>query len=540
MTVLPSTIQSLLVCRDVANAPVEGTPRQVVATTVTASTPAGYHDVVIAALNGKGTEPVLAVLEALDGDCKGQKVLILAFADATDTARTTPFRTAAPTTRTFLYRHWSWPKAVATGAGSETTVVSSYRTEADDFWNGFQMLAMYGSNADLEAITDFVASSDTFTHGAMAVASAAGDACLVVQAVKTAGTQVTADAGKAIEREVVTDTGEPEGVVVGAAENLGLTITPEIRGLDVAAADGVTAAAPGELKAPLATAFEQVLGTGDTAAAGGTVTTPTVTTGARFAAGSIAMVNGDAFGIVAVNTTATPDELTVPAGHLRSAPSATDVIYGAASYKPKTSGHGSCSWLTWIGRTELIAMTGGMAAWKAKINRNELARYELEWSFIDCLRATFPQPHYDRYNGATPLVGRGNVSRVVFDGAELAAEVLSAEIELLQAPLNPTAAFGAVENKGARRYGNTTASVKLLLWMEDSSYWHRYRALSEGDLLLQVGRVPTAAWALWGARSQIVAPPEDGEADGLKTVSVTFRLLRPSTQGLTSFVIAHL
>jgi hypothetical protein len=539
MTTIPSAIQSLLICRDVANAPVEGTPRQVVASSVTASVPAGFHDLVIAALNGKGTEPVLAILEALDGDCKGQKVLALAFNEATDTLRTTPFRTAAPTTRTFLYRHWSWPKATATGAGSETTTVSSYRTETDDFWNGFQMLALFGSNADLEAITDFVAGTDTFTHGAMAVASAAGDACLIVQALKVAGAKITADPGKAIEREVVTDTGEPEGIVPGAAENLGLTLTPEIRGLDVAAADGVTASPPGELKAALATAFEQVLGTGDTAEVGGSVTTPTVHTGSRFAAGSIAMVNGDAFGVVAVNTGATPDELTVPAGHIRTAPAENDVIYAGASYKPKTSGHGACSFLAWLGRSELIAMTGGMAAWKAKIDRNALAHYELEWSFIDCLRATFPQPHYDRYNAATPLVGRGNVSRIVFDGAELPGEVLSAELELLPAPANPTAAFGAVENKTARRYLNVLASAKIVLWMEDSRYWHRYRAMAEADMLLQVGRVPTAAWALWGARTQIVAI-EDGDADGLRTVTVTFRFLRPSTQGLPSFVMAHL
>lgn len=61
-------------------------------------------------------------------------------------------------------------------SGTTTTTVDAERTEADDYWNGATITYTTGSNAgETQSITDFVASSDTITHGAFSNAVSAGD-----------------------------------------------------------------------------------------------------------------------------------------------------------------------------------------------------------------------------------------------------------------------------------------------------------------------------------------------------------------------------
>jgi hypothetical protein len=530
---LIAALQSLVMTEDVGGlAPSKGTPNQVTASAVTRS------GIVSADLVGtNAANYVLHVFEALDGDCKGQKVLALQFDPDTDTVNVTPFWKTSPTTLQF--KHWVYPWAMArpTATGMAVNAITTLdRTEANSTFDQWQYLSMYGGNTEVREIETSYANSSFVMSADLSAAADIGDAGLLVQAIQPSGVEITADPGTVIEREIITDSLDPEGIVIGSQEELGVTAMPEIRGLAVAAGDGVVASAPKELHVALGAAFTENLDTGDTDQGSSSTSVVNVSDGDNFTQYGLGLVNGDVFSIEEINTNA----LTPGTGHLSGAPASGDIVYAGANYRPVDSGHKSCSMLGWIGDTEMAVLTGGLAEWGAEIQPNGIAKYSQNWQFSDGFRATFTKPHDDLYDTSTPLVGKSNVNRIVLDGTELDADLISASFQLLPAPQRKGAAFGAAENKGGMLYTARNAGASLSLQMEDSSYWHRFRALDEFDLLVQVGSIATAAWAIHGVRCQIVElsdPPEEG--DGLLRITVGVRFLRPTTQGRPAFVFAH-
>lgn len=528
---LIAKLQSIVMTEDLATAPAAGVPAQIEASAVSKS------GIVSADLTGDSNSNYLFdVFEALDGDCKGQKVVAIAFTPGSDTVNVSPFRQDAPTSTRFKHWKYQWPKAPSSALGGASNAVSAERTEAsDNAWYGYQMLAFYGTNTDLKDITSFVAADDAFYFDAMDNAVVQGDSLMPVQCIQPAGVEITADPGTPIEREIITDSLDPEGIIIGAQENLGIKMSPELRGLATAAGDGTVAEPPGEMHVALGAAFTEYLDTGDTDQGSSSTSTFKASDGTRFSQYNLVLVNGEACGISAIAT----NDLSIQTGHCTLAPASGDIYYAGANYRPKDSGHKACSFLAWVGDTEMIALTGGMAEWGVTIEPNQIAKYELMWKFVDGFRSTFSQPHNDIYDSSTPLVGKSNVNRVVLDGSVLDADVISATFNLLQAAVAKQAAFSAVENKGGMLYTTRNSGVSLVVQMADSDYWHRFRATDEFDLLIQIGSIPTACWALWAPRCQIVNvgdPPE--ESDGLLRQTLELRFLRPSTQGQPAFSFA--
>ena len=530
---LIADLKSLVMTEDEAGlAPSKGTPNQITASAVTRS------GIVSADLVGTNAQNyVLHVFEALDGDCKGQKVLALQFDPGTDIVNVTPFWKTAPTSLQF--RHWVYPWTMArpTAAGMAVNAITTLdRTEANDSFNQWQYLSMFGANTEVREIAASFANSSFQLAADMTAAAEIGDAGILVQAIQPSGVEITADPGTVIEREIITDSLDPEGIVVGSQEELGLQASPELRGLEVAAGDGVVASAPKELHVALGATFTENLDTGDADQGSSSLVTVNVADGTRFTKYGLALINGDIAAISNIVTNA----LSIRTGHLSGIPASGDIVYAGANYRPVDSGHKSISVLGWLGDTEMAVMTGGLAEWGVEIQPNELAKYVQAWMFTDGFRATFSKPHDDLYDVSTPLVGKSNVNRVVLDGEELQADLISATIQLLPPPQRKGAAFGAAENKGGMLYTARNAGATLVLQMEDSSYWHRFRALNEFDLLLQVGSIATAAWGLNAGRCQIIEmgdPPED--SDGLVRFTIGVRFLRPTTQGQPAFVFAH-
>jgi hypothetical protein len=530
---LVADLKSVLITEDTATAPSKGVPAQITASAVSGS------GIVSTDLSGaSNSNYAMHVFEALDGDCKGQKVIGTRFQQSTDTLNVTDFWKTSPTGTQFRHWKWNWPHAPVTTDGFINNAVSAERTEADNYWWQYQMLSFAGMNTDLKQMNDkgFVAADDAFYFSNMTSNTKIGDAMIPVQCMQPAGVEITAHPGTALEREIITDSLDPEGIVLGAQEELGLTMSPEIRGIATAAGDGVAALAPDEMHVALGAAFTEDLDTGDTDQGASSATAVNVSDGTRFSQYNLALINGDAGAISAI----TVNELAFPTGHLSSAPASGDVVYAGANYRPKDSGHSACSFFCWVGDSEMIALTGGMAEWSATIMPNEMAKYDLVWQFCDGLRSSHTKAHDDLYDTSTPLVGRSNYSRVVLDGTELLADVVSANINLLHAPISKQSAFGATENRGGLLYTARNPGATLVIQMEDSNYWHRYRALGTFDFLIQLGSIPTACWALWAPRAQIVEisdPPE--ESDGLLRQTVTIRFLRPTTQGQPAYSFAH-
>jgi len=526
---LVASLKSLLITQDTAAAPSEGTPSQITADTVTQTT------ITSADLSATtNSNYVWHVFEALDGDCRGQMVLCTAFNEASDQATVTSFRVASPTTTQFKHWEFSWPVAVATDDGTTTTTISDLRTETNNAWLHYYMLSLAGENTDLKNITDFTASSDTFTHDAFDNGTLIGDMTMPVQPLQPDSVEVVVDAGTPLEREIITDSLDPEGIVVGAIEEATVTFSAELRGLASAASDGTTALPPAEMHVALSSVFTETLNTGDNVASWSGPTL-TVDDGTAFSEYTMALLNGEVFGITAIAT----NDLTTQTGHIVNTPVADDVVYGGANYKPKDSGWTSSSFLCWYGEELLLALTGGLPEIGVSIEGNAIAHYNCTYQCVGGFAMDVTKPHDDIYDTSTPLVGKGNVSRVVFDGTVLDGDVLSCEFTLLDAPVKKNAAFTAFENNGGLFYTSRTGSCTMVVQMEDSEYWQRYRAMQEVDLLVQVGSIATAAWGCWSPRAQLVEAPEISEADGLFQITLNLRFLRPTTQGQPAYVLAH-
>jgi len=320
----------------------EDDPRQVVAQSVTAS--GAYHFVRSSDFDGLGTSMVFNVLEALDGDCKGQLVLVLAFTDSLDTAVTTPFWKSAPTGTRFKLWVTGMKKATATSlSGAATEIVSTYRTETDaNYWPRFRMLGMYGDFTAQKNISAFDTALDKFTTGDWGSVPDIGDAFLPVQPLKPS--DVSYGMGNtSIPRELISDSLDQDGVAIGAQADVLASFSPEIRGLAVAAGDAVQANPPGEMHEALRALFDQQLDTGDVAQGVPTVNNVPVGTGSRFTQYSLALHElGDVFAIPLINGN---DLASIPDGHLQNAPVASDIIYAGANYLPKHTGHESISML---------------------------------------------------------------------------------------------------------------------------------------------------------------------------------------------------
>ena len=528
-------IVSALMIPASALAPVEEDPRQVIAQSVTAS--GDYHFVVSSDFDGMGNDLVFDILEALDGDCRGQMVLIVRFNEGADRAVTTPFWKAAPTGTRF--KLWSTGLKVATATALSalaTEITSSYRTEADSaYWPRFRMLGMYGDKIAQKNISAFDPALDKFTTEAWDTVPDSGDAFLPVQPLKPS--DVSYGMGNtSIPRELISDSLDQDGHAIGAQADVLASFSPEIRGLAVAAGDAVQANPPGEMHEALRALFDQQLDTGDVAQGVPTVNNVPVGTGSRFTQYSLALHElGDVFAIPLINGN---DLASIPDGHLQNAPVLGDVIYAGANYLPKQTGHESISMLFWHSRALMTLLMGGIPELKANIESDQIGKYQFAYQFAAGLMADLDQGHDDTYDNSTPVVGKSNVDRIVLGGEELNGQVLSAEIMLLDAPTKKGAAFGAFENSDGQYYINRAAGVTMVMQMEDSSHLHRFRAGEEVDFLLQAGRIPTATWALWAPRAQMIAAPEKGSGDGIMQWTIQLGFLRPTDRS-AAYTVAH-
>ena len=486
--------------------------------------------------NGLDDEDIVfRVVEALDGNVKNQRVVVLDYDDASDTVTTTAFRVTPSNLTTVKVWDTKAEVAVPDGVGSTTECVASYRNEADDYWNGYSLNRLDGAGTGLAQISDFVNSTGTFTVStAQSAAYTAGDAVIPVMPIQPSAVTYKVGGGDAIEREIVTDTLAQEGIIVGAITDDSMEMDIEIRGSGSAPGTGVAATKPAEAKALLDPIFDDNVGTsGDV---GLTVTDKDNFTydNLSVAQYDMVLVNGEVTGLTAVSG----GNLTT-AGHLTTAPSTDDVIYAGTTYKPKDTGHESVGFMCFKGDGELVVAPGCMPSLGIDLSASAIAKYKFSYKGVGGLWAPFTKVHDDIYDTTKPTVVKSNITRFVIDGVELEADVLNISGELLPEPNVKGASFNAFENNGGHFYTMRQPQITARLYFEDSSYIHRFRSMVESDLLIQVGCVAGDTWALWAPRAQIVAAPEVGDENELMAQDITFRLLRPSTAGQPDFIITH-
>lgn len=524
-------LKSILVYEESALAPSSATPRQI---TVDNSTISTIGSVDFSA--DSNDDFVFYVAEALDGNVEGQFVLIKSMDATDDIATTTSFReTPVGLTSCRLWNFNIRGAAVATSAGTTAGQITSARlTQADDYWNGYSIFGLDTSNnSSMGSVTDFSASTDLLTTD-LTSNSDLGDAYLVCQPLQPEGVEINISGGTVLERNTVTDTLAQEGIIVGTQDEVSISINPEVKGLTSSAGDNVTATAPSESGVLLRAIMTETLPTG------GLVNTPTnaeyfTTTNASANPYDLMMVNGDVYAYTQP-TAGLAIHTTLP-GHLSAAPTASDVIYAGCNYKPKDTGHESVGFLCMVGNSEMHMISGCMPSFGISLEGNQSARYNFEYMATGAFWAPYTKTHSDIYDTTAPIAVKSNVSRVVLDGVELNADVMSITAELLPAPNPKGGNFGAYEGSGGYFYTVRNPTVSMTVYFENSDYYHMFRARKEVDLLVQVGSVPGNTCALWGPRAQQIQTPSIGSDGELMTQDLTFRLLRPTTAGQPDFVI---
>lgn len=102
---------------------------------------------------------------------------------------------------------------------------------------------------------------------------------------------------------------------------------------------------------------------GTTVSGGGSSTTVVdVTSAASFAVGDLVMIGGEVRRITAINTAATPDNITITPA-LSAAPADTTVVYQSETITPYDTGHGTAT-LLWIEDDRLVVVQGAVLNFK--------------------------------------------------------------------------------------------------------------------------------------------------------------------------------
>jgi hypothetical protein len=523
-------LKSILVYEESDLAPTAASPRQITVDNSSINT-IGSAD--FAATSND--EFVLNVLEALDGNVKGQLVLIKSINATTDVATTTNFR-EAPSGLTSC-KVWNFNikgAAVATSAGTtEGQITSTRLTQADDYWNGYKVIGLDTANNYLTManVTDFAVIGDLLTTS-FASNSDIGDAYIICQPIQPQGVEISVSGGTVIERDIVTDNLSQEGIIVGTQDEVSINISPEIRGLSNTAGDNETAEPPIEVRPLVQAIMTEGLGTG------GVVDTPTnavyfTADNASIGQYCLGMVNGDVF----AKSTVTSALIQTYNGHISTTPVSGDIIHAGACYSPKDTGHSSVGFACMIGDSELAILSGCMPSFGLSLEGNSIARYNFNYLSSGGFWAPYSKTHDDVYDTTAPIAVKSNVSRIVIGGVELDADLMTLSAELLPEPNRKGANFGAFEGSGGYFYTMRQPTITMTIYFENSDYYHMFRAATESDLLVQVGTVPGNTFALWAPRAQIVESPTIGADGELMTQDVSFRLLRPTTAGQPDFVL---
>ena len=530
-------IKSILAYEETDVAPSLHSLRQITATSATQTTVTSAD---LSAANDY--DYVFLVLEALNGNCKGQMVLVTEFVNGTDTATVTPFAESIVESTQFRVWDFNIPSAACTATSLSATVVeSTIRTEADDHWNGQYLLCVDGVNeGEMRLISDWNQTANEFTVAtAFSNLPVIGDAYVPVVAIQPSEVSIGMDGGTVIEREIVNDTLDPEGIIVGAMSNVTAEMSLEIKGQGSEAGQGSTAVRPPEAGLQLSRIFTEANRTGDLTDSGCTTTIMVLDSETQYAY-SAYLVNGEAY---VPTTSATPGGgAIVPSGHLTNAPATGDEVFAGTTYTPQDTGHGSVGFFVYQGGSSgnLAVITGAMPSLGMSLEGDTIGKFNLSYKAAGGFFADSGASHSDVYDTTAPLAVKSNVNRVLLDGVELEADVLSITAELLGEPTNKAAAFGAFENSGGQFYTNRVSTETMEVYFADASQYHKFRSTAEQELLIQVGSVAGNAFCLWANRAQQVVTPEIGNSEDLMTQTLTFRLLRPTTAGMPAYTFTHL
>lgn len=479
----------------------------------------------------------------------GVDVEVTAFTNGTDTLTHTAFPARTEVGDQFVLYKPPDPIAVVTtaDAAAPQEVTAAGRDEADYtprggaatdwFSSGDYLVARSTDNmtqGDAESVSSFVAAGGAFTQGAgWGAATAVGDLFYIRRFPKCWGPPTLSWKREDLEHVSQRSSFSRDQSIAGP-KSWTAEVTLPLKASGTAAGDATYGVAPPELHLPLRAAFAPTVSRGNTVGAGSDTNTVMVADGTAAAyhpVGTFMLdVTGRATVVQSVDATTNPDTVEVnPA--LAVAPVATQIVYGAYSYEPKTTGHYTMTLDAYVGGTINVKLYGGMLSSCRIVDfgRGLVPKIVLGYAgnyFLETPVA-LPAGLSPTYDTIRPIDAKdchvilGASTRLVLKSATVdfgIATVLEDSFSL------PDAVYGPriVDMKP------TITCVAYLDTASPSNTWaeiQRYQGSGQTfSLMLQHGKERGKVVAFYAHKCAWLAPTH-GVTDGLRTVEFTAEVL---------------
>jgi len=475
------------------------------------------------------------VIDIQDGDNQGHRAIVVSVSAGTSATFWPAAGSAVSNGDTFKLYSNPIPVIVASGAGTTTTVIDSSRSEGDDEFNGHYLMCIAGSSiavGECKQITDYTASSTTFTTEAFSAASASGDVFAVVKPLLAEDLEFSYPQ-EMIDRSPVRDSWNPVRKVPGAKRpTVGFKLPLQAYG--TGAGDGTdidtlpVRSAPALLSSMFGT---QTNDEGEVILSGSTTTSVNITLGTKdqFTIGNGVLINGEVRIITASSTDGTTQDTLTVAPALSQAPAANDVAYACSMIRYATSGHYP---LTFWFFDDQVLYIGWSCMGKVTLETEHGGRAMLNFSFDQCQswsasKTTNPVALDDSHYPESDITQLRAIDCPVLIGGS-AIEVTSVAIDpAIQISERPD-----VNTPEGSRGGMATHAMPVLTLTghpkEDATYELARLAKTTFASLIQIGSKPGNVFATWMPRTQITDISTD-TGDGIVRQTVTLAAVEPAS-----------
>lgn len=318
-----------------------------------------------------------------------------------------------------------------------------------------------------------------------------------------------------------------------------------LHGLATAAASAVAAVLDPWLQALLeACGLLVISGTGTAVTGSGSTTTVIdVTSAAGITAGTLVMIGGEVRLVTAVDTGATPDNITVTPA-LSAIPTAATVVYSSASavidnagtYEPTTA---AFAWQHDGDEVTLLGCAGTVKIEPYDAGARPMLSFEFQVNTWANTTNKVSLPSSVTFR--SPLLAKrssGDTTGSALFWGSTATPLASSKTGFDPAlTLSPKPAVEGIEGRIGWVVTAEAAMFDVTPYSAQSTYYTDYEAATNRTAVLQLGNAGGAAFGVASQQTQIMDLPAEADVGGIRGSSLKLRARTPSTSGLPGFTL---
>jgi len=444
---------------------------------------------------------------------------------------------AAPGTLTG-YEIWKSPEpvVVVTSAASGLSFADTARDEADDFWNGYYIVALSGAlRGEKSEITDFASASGTFTVGtAFSAAPSAGDVFALRQYVDAKS--VNNGLSQAFNERPVhrLDGSRGDGSVGVKSGTFGFD-APALPAYKI----GSTVVQPplgGLIKACGFKLVNSNLATGSAMASGSTTTQIELDTGTweDFSIGTVVNIRGEQAYITALADGAGSEDNMTISPALGVAPGVLTAMWRTINYRRnRRADDGDYGCVTIVHEVDGIRTTMTGCKGNLTISGDADLTFSFEFQVDHFIREYAPAAHYsgDAYDSYTPI--QATERRCYFGATAVELGGISASLGNTVVPRKVQGGYGINGRAGfghsAVNPGLTARKLMSTASGEELDHDERWFSRTSQDLMIFWGTKVLGGCALRIPVARLVAEPKPEDDEGLQVTPFVFEAMDAGT-----------